>query len=79
MAFEAEKRALTDAGWVTLLQLGIEPTEAGDLISKPGRNELLKIGLCAYGEGDQRWRLTEDGAKIAMHMLGSNWLHSAMH
>lgn len=73
------KQQLTAHGWITLLQLAEQPAHAGDLITKHGRDDLVKYGLCEYGPDDECWRLTRDGALIALQMGGSNWLSSAMH
>lgn len=58
---------LTNEAFVTLEQLKEGPVEAGDLVSKCGRDVLLKLGLCDYKNG--KWGLTPQGAALAMRTV----------
>jgi hypothetical protein len=59
--------ALSHSGLLVLEQLKAGPVEAGDLVSKDGRTNLVDLGMCEYKAG--KWGLTRQGAALAMRTV----------
>jgi hypothetical protein len=62
---------LSNFAWAVLNQLKIRPTWDGDLISKPGRTELVSKGLAERGRlkgcDGMNW-LSDEGRQLAMRL-----------
>jgi hypothetical protein len=58
---------LSHSGLLVLEQLKSGPVEAGDLVSKDGRTNLVDLGLCHYKNG--KWGLTPQGSALAMRTV----------
>ncbi len=58
---------LSHSGLLVLEQLKSGPVEAGDLVSKDGRTNLVDLGLCEYKNG--KWGLTRQGAALAVRTV----------
>jgi hypothetical protein len=67
---------LSNFAWSVLNQLKQRPTWDGDLISKPGRTELMSKGLSKRGTyrgcDGMNW-LTDEGVELAVRMAGADW------
>lgn len=66
---------LSNSGWAVLEQLAQGGVWDGALVSKEGRNELVKLGLARRicGEKLIKNELTRRGAEIAIHYVLGGW------
>lgn len=65
-------KGLSNFAWAQLDQFRQQGAlDAGDLITKCGRDELLKQNLCCYYNG--KWRMTKAGRDTAARMQPENW------